>query len=53
MANKKYVSPSGREVDPGIFANLSKEGMAALQEMMNETNPPYKPKKKAVRKEKK
>lgn len=48
---RKIKSPSGREMDLGIYANLSSAGLETLQRMMNETSPGKK-KKKAVRRTK-
>jgi len=48
---KKIKAPNGREMDMGIYGELSKAGLDALAKMMAETQP--RPKKKAVRKEKK
>lgn len=50
---KKIIGAQGKELDMGIYGQLSKEGLAALTKMLNDTMPPPKPKKKAVRKEKK
>ena len=47
---KTYKRPDGKEIDLGIYANLSKAGMKELQAMMNATSP--RPKRKEVKRKK-